>query len=288
MSTVLTAPVHELSQAFSSFAEVAGSLERSYGQLQTEVAQLRRELDAANRDLDRERERLRRQQAMVEMSAVLAHEIRNPLGSMELFAGLLAESALDRDSRSWVEHLQAGLRTLAATVNNVLHLDRLPRAQMSPTDFGELLGWAQGFLQPLARQSRVQLEVVNRWQGMQGSADRHCLEQVVLNLALNAFRSMPGGGWLRLRGRRSGDGSAAELEVIDSGPGIAPENLQRVFEAGFSTRPGSPGLGLAVCREVVEQHGGTITVESRPGRGARFLVRLPLFHSANQARENAC
>jgi two-component system, sensor histidine kinase FlrB len=222
---------------------------------------------------ERARENVRRQQALVEMSALLAHEIRNPLGSLELFAGLLAEAKLEDDSRRWVEHIQAGLRTLAATVNNVLHLHSTPQPECDPIDLGQLLDWAYEFLLPLAKQARVELQVVNGLRGVVASADRHRLEQVVLNLALNAFRFMPGGGWLSIRGRDLGAGGV-EISVQDTGPGIAPQDLPRIFDAGFSTRPGSSGLGLAVCRKIVEQHGGAISVESRVGRGAAFRLHL--------------
>ncbi|MGB8010230.1 MAG: ATP-binding protein, partial [Terriglobales bacterium] len=217
--------------------------------------------------LERDREQLRRRQALVEMSALLAHEIRNPLGSLELFAGLLAESNLEGESRRWIEHVQAGLRTLSATVNNVLHLHNAPQPEFAPTDGGQLLEWAYDFLLPLAKQARVELQVVNGLHGVAVSADRHRLEQVLLNLALNALRFMPGGGWLSIRGRecaateepQNGEGSQnneiVEISVRDTGPGIAPEDLPRIFDAGFSTRPGSSGLGLAVCRRILEQHG---------------------------------
>lgn len=144
--------------------------------------------------LEQEREQLRRQQALVEVSALLAHEIRNPLGSLELFAGLLAEANLEGESRSWIEHVQAGLRTLSSTVNNVLHLHNTPRPDLSETDAGELLDWAYGFLLPLAKQARVEMQVISGLNGVVICADRHRLEQVLLNLALNAFRFMPGGG----------------------------------------------------------------------------------------------
>jgi len=228
--------------------------------------------------LEREREKLRQQQALVEVSTLLAHEIRNPLGSLELFAGLLAESDLSAETKGWVEHVQAGLRTMAATVNNVLHLHDAPLTITGGTNLGELLRWAHGFLLPVARQARIQLEVIHQLDGVVVAADRHRLEQVLLNLALNAVRFMPGGGWLSLRGRvrNAQGGEFVELSVIDTGPGIEQENLGRIFEAGFSTRPGSPGLGLAVARKIVEGHGGTLTVESRPGHGARFHIRIPL------------
>src|SRR5271163_839434 len=198
--------------------------------------------------LECDREHLQRQQALVEMSALLAHEIRNPLGSLELFAGLLAESSLEGESRRWIEHVQAGLRTLSATVNNVLHLHNTPQAELVPTDAGEILDWAYDFLLPLAKQARVEMQVINDLDGVMIQADRHRLEQVLLNLAINAFRFMPGGGWFCLRGvecasPEGSPGEGVEIAIRDTGPGIAPADLPRIFDAGFSTRTGSSGLG---------------------------------------------
>jgi two-component system sensor histidine kinase FlrB len=224
--------------------------------------------------LEHDREHLRRQQALVEMSALLAHEIRNPLGSLELFAGLLAEANLEGESRGWIEHVQAGLRTLSATVNNVLHLHNTPRPELASTDAGQLLDWAYDLLLPLAKQARVEMQIINGLHGVQIQADRHRLEQVLLNLALNAFRFMPGGGWLSLHGLDCGP-QGVEIVVRDTGPGILPDDLPRIFDAGFSTRPGSFGLGLAVCRRILEQHSGSIAAESRPGHGATLRFRLP-------------
>jgi len=224
--------------------------------------------------IEQERESLRRQQALVEMSALLAHEIRNPLGSLELFAGLLAEANLEGESERWIEHVQAGLRTLSATVNNVLQLHNGPVVERATVDAGELLDWAYEFLLPLAHQARVELQVENGLRGVAVEADRHRLEQVLLNLALNSFHFMAGGGWLCIRGvnRRS---EGIEITVYDTGPGILPEHLPRIFEAGFSTRPGNSGLGLSVSRRIIEQHGGTMSAESRPGRGATFRIQIP-------------
>jgi len=229
---------------------------------------------SATKQMERERENLRQQEALAEMSAVLAHEIRNPLGSLELFAGLLAESDLDGENRRWIEHVQAGLRSLSSTVNNVLDLHNQPSPERVPIDAGELLDWAYDFLLPLVHQARAELQVVNRLQGVFVRADRHLLEHVLLNLALNALHFMPGGGWLLIGGEDRGP-EEIEIEVRDTGSGISEEDLPRIFEAGFTTRPGSTGLGLAVCRRIVEQHGGTINVDSRVGHGATFRVHLP-------------
>jgi two-component system, sensor histidine kinase FlrB len=192
-----------------------------------------------------ERDKMRREQALAEMSAILAHEIRNPLGSLELFAGLLAGAGLSAECRQWVEQVQAGLRTLAATVNNVLHFHSLPAPERAPTDLGQLLDWAGGFLVPMARQARVELCLHNRLQGVCFAADRHRLEQVLLNLALNAFRAMPGGGWVEISGKkvRHEEKAAVEISVNDTGPGVFAGQTTKIFEAGCSTHSGSPGLG---------------------------------------------
>jgi signal transduction histidine kinase len=264
-----------LLQAFRTFAEAAESLERSYGTLRSEVARLRGELEQSNEGLERS---LAREQALAEMAAILAHEIRNPLGSLELFAGLLAGAGLSAECREWVEQVQTGLRTLAATVNNVLHFHEPPAPQRAPTDLGALLDWAGGFLLPMARQARVELCLRNHLHGAWFAADRHRLEQVLLNLTLNALRAMPGGGSVEISGHRifQGDAVAAEITVNDTGPGVPSRDAARIFDPGFSTRSGSPGLGLAVCRKIVEQHGGTLRAANRAGVGATFTVALPL------------
>jgi two-component system sensor histidine kinase FlrB len=232
--------------------------------------------------LVQERDKLRREQALAEMSAILAHEIRNPLGSLELFAGLLAEAGLSQECRQWVEHVQAGLRTLAATVNNVLHFHNLPAPERVPIDLGELLDWAGGFLTPMARQARVELCLRNRLHGVSLCADRHRLEQVLLNLVLNALRAMPGGGWVEISGQRihegkgKGKAAAAVIAVSDTGPGVEAEHEEKIFVPGFSTRAGSPGLGLAVSRKIVEQHGGSLAASNRAGAGASFTLTFPL------------
>lgn len=251
-----------------------------------------RDVSEAKR-LARERDRMRRQQALAEMSAILAHEIRNPLGSMELFAGLLASGGLSPDAGRWVEQLQAGLRTLSATVNNVLHFHSMPLPARVPSDLGALLDWAGGFLLPVARQASAALHVRNRLRGVCFAADRHCLEQVMLNLVLNALRAMPNGGCVEISGQKFGadageDAGHAVISVSDTGPGIAPSDLARIFEPGFSTRDGSPGLGLAVCRKVAQQHGGTLTASNRAGGGAEFRLTLPIRKESSCGELTRC
>lgn len=277
-----------LQHAFASFTESAAALEISYRQLQGEVARLRQDLEQTHfdlaqtsQDLEETQEILRRKQALAEMSAMLAHEIRNPLGSMELLTALLAESPLDERGREWNEQLRAGVRMLAATVNNVLEFYGPSQPELLPADLGELLIASERFLRPMAQQSKVRIVLENELSGAGVgvfiAADRHRLQQVLFNLALNAFRAMPQGGMLRMRGYSLPGPKLAVLELEDNGSGIPPQNMDRIFLSGFTTRPGSPGIGLAVCKELVEQHQGTISVVSALEIGTTFTLRFPVI-----------
>jgi two-component system sensor histidine kinase FlrB len=225
-----------------------------------------------------EREKARRNQALAEIATVLAHEIRNPLGSLELFAGLLADStAATSEASQWVGQIQAGLRTLAATVNNVLQFHSQPCPEPIPTHLDRLLRETVDFLGPLARQRSMQIKLTNRAGRVLLHADPHRLQQVFLNLALNAFRAMSPGGLLivNIGWAPPANGREVQIEFEDQGVGIVEEQMEKVFEPGFTTHAGSPGLGLSVCKKVIEQHGGTIRLQSAPRLGTTFLLTLP-------------
>ena len=231
------------------------------------------------KELERQREAARRSQALAEITALLAHEIRNPLASLELFAGLLADAlAHQPELRSWVNHLQAGLRVLAATVNNVMHFHGQPPAQLHPANLVEVVRQAVEFLRPLAQEKEMHIVCEAPESSLPIRADPARLHQAFFNLGLNAFRAMQVGGTLRVKvAAGTGDaGAEASVAFEDNGAGISAQNLARVFEPGFTTHPGSPGFGLPVARKVIEQHGGEIRVESRENQGTSFTVTLPL------------
>ena len=228
--------------------------------------------------LEKERELARRTQDLAQMAMLLAHEIRNPLGSLELFAGLLAEATEDRPVlHEWVDQLQAGLRTLSATVNNVLQFHSEPRSELTPVNLVSLLRETVEFLRPLAWQRGMRLELRPGESEVLLLADAHRLQQVFFNLALNAFRAMSPGGVLRVSVHCSPQAGELPIGVVfrDEGIGIPAQHLARIFEAGFTTNPASPGLGLALTKKVVEQHQGTIRVESVPGKGTAFVLSFP-------------
>lgn len=270
----------EGSEGFRHLAVTQASLARSQA-TPAEVVLILRDITEEKR-LEAEREAAQRLQALAEVAMLLAHEIRNPLASLELFAGLLADATEKQpEIRQWVEHLQAGLRTISATVNNVLQFHNRASPQTVSTNVGRLLRETVEFLRPLARQRGIRMELASGLGESEIPADPHQLQQVFLNLALNAFQALSPGGLLRITADGDQPEGAISIEFADTGPGISPEHQARIFEPGFTTRSGSPGLGLAVCRKIVEQHGGTIEAQSAPGEATTFRLRFPL-HGADR------
>lgn len=258
----------QLAEAFGAFSSAAQALERSYLGLGQEVARLRRELD-------RERDLRQRREALAEVSALLAHEIRNPLGSVELFAGLLAAAVANETEKDWITQMQAGLRLVSATVNNILEFHGSGILEVQPVELNSVLRSTELFLRPLAAQAGVLWLAQLAGGGLRTQGDRRRLEQVFLNLALNAFRYASEGGVLRVESWV--ENNQAVIVFGDRGPGIAAEIGGRLFSPGATTRSGGTGLGLAVAKRIVEQHNGTIAVRSAPGTGAEFRLCFPLI-----------
>ena len=228
----------------------------------------------AHKEAEQQREASRNMMAMGEMSAVLAHEIRNPLSSMELWTGLLAKQPeMADESRHWIEHLQAGVRSLSATVNNVLQLHSRGCPEHIPLKVMAVLQAGVAFVRPLADQAGVKLTLHGELEGAEIAGDSGGLQQVILNLAINAFRHTPMGGLLTITAQRGGD--VIKIDFADTGKGIAPANLPSIFVAGFSGDGLGPGLGLTICQQIVQQHRGTISVTSQAGKGSVFTLEFP-------------
>jgi two-component system sensor histidine kinase FlrB len=234
----------------------------------------------ASKEAEQEREASRHMVALAEMATVLAHEIRNPLGSMELLTGLLAgDSGLNEDSKDCVQHLQAGVRSLSAVVNNVLRFHSSGASNLQPTKLAEALRSAANFVQPLARQSGIALSLQLNLGTAEIAADAGGLQQVILNLVCNALRHTSAGGNITVAGQIESreNQKIAVVEVADTGNGIRPEDIHHIFEPGFSTAKQSPGLGLTVCQRIVEQHRGSIAVNSQLGKGTTFRMEFPVL-----------
>ena len=235
----------------------------------------------AQRRAEQERVAAREAMALAEITTILAHEIRNPLASLELFAELIENDGDRREQ--WISNLRAGIRTLSGTVNNVLSFHGSGSLKLAPVSLSALIGNAVQFVQPLAHQSAVSLEWSADHRPHPVMGNDSALQQVVLNLIANAIRHTPAGGSVSVSLRAEHGTAKGENHVIvefsDTGCGIRPDQMERIFEPGFSGNGDTSGLGLAVCARIMKQHGGQICVANRIHCGARFALSLPLLQA---------
>jgi two-component system sensor histidine kinase FlrB len=229
----------------------------------------------ANKQAEQEREAARSAMALAEISTILAHEIRNPLAAMELFAGLIAE---DRGNDApWISPLRAGIRQLSGTVNNVLAIHSGGTVHLGPVDLTSCIESAVEFVRPIAEQAGVTLSFHGSEGELTIQGNENLLRQIVLNLTCNAIRHTAAGGKIDVSvqsASRLGT-MRALVEVADTGCGIEPHLLDRIFEAGFSASGDTPGLGLAVCKRLMTSHGGEIHVSSQIIQGTTFQLEFP-------------
>jgi two-component system NtrC family sensor kinase len=212
------------------------------------------------------------------LSAGVAHEINNPLGGILLFSSLLLKNAApdDRD-HSALERICNEAKRCQQIVQGLLDFARPREPKPEQTVLDNVVDRT---FQLVSGQSLFHnIQVIKDYEEPKPEVfvDPAQLQQVVLNLIVNAAEAMGGKGTLTLATRGVDDGTAAQIEVADSGCGIAPENLERLFEPFFTTKEvgQGTGLGLSISRSIVESHHGTIWAESEVSGGTRFFIRLP-------------
>lgn len=229
----------------------------------------------AHKRAERDREAGRSAMALAEITTMLAHEIRNPLASLELFAELVETD--DARRPEWVSNLRAGIRQLSGTVNNVLSLHNAGELKLAPVSFPEVVCNTVRFMQPLADQAGVTLGWVCQGGDLRLLGNEGALQQVLLNFVTNAIRHTPPGGSVTVALRNDRYTGKLVLDCTDTGSGIRADQIGRLFEPGFSGSGDTPGLGLAVCDRIIRQHNGTVSVFNQPGAGACFHIEFPVF-----------
>ena len=250
----------------------AHGLEDSYRKLQSQA-----DLIIGIEEQLRRAERL---SAVGEMSAVLAHEVRNPLGSIRGTAEILMDDFHPGDRKyEFLEILIKETDRLNRVVEEFLQLARPVQVEQETSDLQEELAQVVTLVSAEAASRGVQLQLAPAdLPPVRG--DREKLRQVFLNLILNGVQATGRGGLLAVAAREIPAGEdtshAVEISFTDTGEGMAPEVLRRIFEPFYTTKEGGTGLGLAIAQKIIESHGGRIEVTSTPGKGTTFNVNLPV------------
>jgi len=259
----------DLQRLLEAWDVATDRLRATHQTLREQVRRLSNELEIKNRELARKN----RLADLGQLASHVAHEVRNGLMPLTLYTSLLRRRlSQEPESREVLEKIETGLTALDAIVNDLLHFTTDRQPQKSVFDLRTLVTEVCQSVRPQldAQAIAVDVDVPLR---LQLTADRDMVRRSLLNLILNAVDVMPEGGELVITGVESTYG--VELEIADSGPGIAEDIMGRAFEPFFTTKQGGTGLGLAIVFRTAQVHGGEITAINCPEGGAAFTLKLP-------------
>ncbi len=211
------------------------------------------------------------------LAAGLAHEIKNPLAGIQGALEILRQDAGEEDSGQiqLYDEMLEELKRINGTLQLLLSSARPSPPQLLETDLHGLLEELRKLLEPSLKRQNTELRLEVAPRQLTARLDSAKIRQVLVNLINNGAEAMESGGTITIRAAPLGDGGGVVLSVQDSGPGIPDEQQDKIFEPFFTTKFSGTGLGLAIARSLVEQHGGTLQVESAPGVGTTFLILLP-------------
>ncbi|MBI5837275.1 MAG: PAS domain-containing protein [Candidatus Eisenbacteria bacterium] len=236
---------------------------------------------------EEQQKKLDRLISLGELSACVAHEIRNPLTGIRTTVQFVASKLKPQDPRKEdLDDVIKELDRIETIISGLLQFARPQVSRPGPTDVSALVGRVLDNLELQFKAAGVQIardfcdEPAHVW------TDPDLLQQVVLNLGINAMQAMPEGGTLKVGlgiKRYRTKKSMVDLVLADTGPGIPPEVFEKIFDPFFTTRPLGTGLGLPISLQIVREQGGALTARNLPSGGAQFTVRLPLVNVAAQA-----
>jgi two-component system, NtrC family, sensor histidine kinase HydH len=220
---------------------------------------------------------------LAELAGGFIHELKNHLSTLGLNLQLLAEdfanpeNQRERRALTRVQRLQGECQRLVDVAHDFLRFARIKDIELVATDLGKIVEEMVDFFGPTSRSANIDIKTFISADLPMVLLDRELFKQALLNLMLNAEQAMPHGGELTIQAARENTSPPSVcLTMIDTGKGISPEVLPRVFEPFFSTKQGGNGLGLPTTKRIIETHGGSISVRSEVGRGTQFSIYLRL------------
>ncbi len=262
----------ELEGILRDYVRVAQRLAQTHETLQREVLRLRTELESKDREL----ERRRRLAALGELAAGVAHEVRNPLGAIQLYSDLLrGECRRLGPALRLIEKIEAGVRAIDAVVRDTLALAPRGGGGLEPQMLRAVVERAVDFSRNILAQRGVALRVEYENPELVLPLEEGAIQRVLVNLISNAVEASPPGASVLVQVGDEQDG-LVELRVCDQGPGLPPEVIERIFDPFFTTKPHGTGLGLTIAHRLIEAHGGALRARNRSGGGAEFVVTLPV------------
>jgi signal transduction histidine kinase len=249
------------------------------------------ELMTPNSEAESLRQQLLQAQRLSTMGTLassVAHEFNNILTTIINYAKLgLRPQSDERNRTESLEKILKGSQRAATIVNSMLGFARNTVNQRTPTDLADLVDEVLILADKDLSKHRIQIEKKYH-DRPRAPVVAGQIEQILLNLVINARQAMPRGGRLKIELSENHKTHMAEIRVSDSGVGIPPERLRLIFDPFFTTKEpdehghGGSGLGLSVCRQIIEQHNGRIRVESVAGKGSTFTVKLPLAEESDK------
>jgi signal transduction histidine kinase len=277
---------HDPVYSFEQYAEIAmyiavallaGYLFRVQRKARERLEIAGAELKSAYQKLNETVDQLRhsdRLASLGRLSAGIAHEIRNPLGSIQGAVEILSAGVAPADAKwEFADIAKKEIRRLNAFVGEILQFSRPAKPKRLPSDPREIVEAARRLCSDLARRQGVEIAEEIPPSLPQLMVDPEQIKQVLLNVLLNAIQAQPAGG--RVLIKAFSESPHVVITVRDCGPGIEPENLERIFEPFFTTKHEGTGLGLSISYQLVRNNAGQIRVTSTPGEGACFSITLP-------------
>jgi two-component system NtrC family sensor kinase len=220
------------------------------------------------------------------LAASIAHEINNPLQAIQSCVYLIANGAPPDDPNiKYVDIAREELDRIARIVGRMLSFHQPTTDAQEPTDVNDLIENILALVHKRLQHSKVAVETELAADLPTVYAVRDHIKQVLLNLFLNALEAMPQGGTLQIR-TASADRRWVTVAIQDNGMGIQPQDVAHLFDPFYTTKPKGTGLGLSISYDIVAQHGGEILVDSEPGKGATFTIRLPAQKGAKAWKNN--
>ncbi len=221
-------------------------------------------------------QRISQMAALGELSAQVAHEVRNPLGIIKGATEMLAGRVSDPGTQRHITVLLEEVERLNKAVESVLRLGAPFRIQADKVNIQDSL---RAMAQAATAGSRAQGHIVRLTvppEPLWIMGDRELLHQALVNLVRNAFQAMPSGGTVTVAAQQAAAGGTIQVTITDTGVGLSAEDLKRLGEPFFTQRSGGIGLGFALARRIIAEHGGTVEASSTPGQGTCITVQLPL------------